>query len=195
MKNNRKIFLYHTNMEIDLPQSPFNFIVVRNNQDLLQYKDLNINEPSRWSISNSFYKTQIDNCDIGIFITYMPLNFNVMQIAGFVLATFRENVMFIELLCARKYENKSSSFGQLLICMLYNIFQPLKIIVNGVNNENVSYYEHYGYVTESIKKHGHIMSIPNNVTTDEFFIRLNQYVDIKQKIFMDNLTREDLECA
>lgn len=175
--------------------SPFSFNIVTNNADLRQYRDANIAEASRWDIRESFYKEQIDECDIGIFITYMPSNFNEIQIAGFLLGTIKENDICVELICARKYEGKTASFGQIMMCMIYNVFTPNKIVINGVNNDNVSYYEHYGYVTQSICAYGHIMTIPLHITINDFFHNLSIYVESKHYKFLNSLTHQDLECA
>ena len=57
-------------------------------ENILKYKDNNISVASRWAINTEFYLECLQKSNIGIYITYMPSNYNEIQISSFIFQNF-----------------------------------------------------------------------------------------------------------
>ncbi len=132
--------------------------------DLSKYINFSINECTRWSITHEYYKHQIQKCNIGIFITYNPVNFNKPQICAFIIGIVNSNNLIIKLVASKTFleeEYMSPSFGIYLIYSLILKSNPSFITISDVIEDKVKYYEHFGFKVDSNVDHDSIMSIYN----------------------------------
>ena len=162
--------------------------------DPKKFKDYPIEEVSDWSINPIFYDDLINLCNIGIFITYDPVNYDKKQLSALLLAQYDSETKTIttKLLCSKKYKNKSSSFGQLLFCILYFTYKPKKFIIDGVYERTLSYYLHYNY---EITKYDNVYTLSPPIDINNFFLELYNKCSDKCYKFISELTEEDMSCA
>lgn len=114
--------------------------------DLSKYKDFSIAEVCRWSLDRDYYKEAIEKSNIGIFITYMPNNYDKESLFAFVMGKYYKNILEVYLLCAKKVYKKYTGLGEFLLYKLYEACEPERMIIDSVEENTTKYYEKISYV-------------------------------------------------
>lgn len=171
----------------------FQLEFVTGDQLLSKYHDYSISDAGRWVITDKFYKQQLSQCNVGIFITYMPSNFHLRQICALILGIYTNDEsntktkLSIELLCAKRFfddKSLSPAFGQYLIYKLYTYLSPDELVIHDVSEHISSYYQHLGFQIDSyITEDRYNMVIPKDQTLSDYFDQSKLYLDQKQSKF------------
>jgi hypothetical protein len=107
----------------------------------------NIQHASRWSIDRAYYEQEVNNSNIGIFLTYNAINADIEAVSAFILAhkCYDSNVLNITLLASAEQEIKLG-LGLYLIALVINNYcnEHTRIYIHNVTKV-MSYYEHNGF--------------------------------------------------
>jgi hypothetical protein len=158
--------------------------------NLIDYKEYNISEASRWAINIDYYNDLLKKCNVGMYLTYNPINYNKKQIASLIIGYYKDDILYIELICSKRFfliDNIKSSFGEYMIYKLYEHLKPKEIIINNVSNDMLSYYIYLGYKVRDkdkvLKSNIMIPNLKDNEDLNTFFEKSNRYLSIKLRNF------------